>query len=423
MAKTMNKNFSILLGGQLVSQIGDRFYMLALSFWVLRETGSPAKMGTVLAAALIPSLALGLISGVWIDRCNRKMIIVGTDFFRGVIVTCVVALHYLGMLDFGIILVSQVLLSINSAFFDPAIPAVIPQIVDEADLTTANSKHQFVQGISTIVGPILGGVAVASFGCGIVFIANALSFFISGVFEMFLRIPDIKTGGGESDTGKRDIFTEMKEGYRHIFSDRALAIILVMVGAIHFFVGSVEVAMPVIASFSSGQGMESGARNLGFFQTCFGIGAIAMASILSMKSISGKESRILFGSVAMIGVLFILAAIPVKFAKHRVYMYLPVFLLLGCFIMSAGTAFKSLLQKRVDNRLAGRVFGVAGSIGNGSVPAAMIIYGFLFDRFPIHCLLPVSGLVLLLLSLISHVLFQGDEYAEKTEHKRQTGIP
>ncbi len=63
----------------------------------------------------------------------------------------------------------------------------------------------------------------------------------------------------------------------------------------------------------------------------------------------------------------------------------------------------------------GRVFGVVGSIGNGSIPAAMIIYGFLLDRFSFNHLLLISGLVLLPLSLISYVLFQGAEYAQKTE--------
>lgn len=421
MFKSMNKNFAILLSGQLVSQIGDKFYMLALSFWVLQITGSSTKMGMALAAALIPSFVLGFVSGTFIDRYNRKLIIAGTDFFRGAIISVVVVLYYMGALNFYIIIISQVLLSINSAFFDPAISAVIPQIVNEDDITTANSKHQFVQGISTIIGPVLGGIAVASFGYLFIFIVNAASFFISGIFEMFMQIPqmqDNRLDDVETGSNHPKIISEMKQGYRYIFANRALMILLMMVGVIHFFVGSIEVIMPMLASSLSIPGAEEGAKNLGFFQACFGCGAIVMATVLSFKAINGKESKVLFGSVFLIGVLYILAAVPSQFSRIQAYLYFPIFLLNGCFVISAFTAFKSLLQKRVDNRLAGRVFGVVGSIGNGSIPVAMIIYGFLLDKFSFNNLLLISGLILFPLSLISYVLFQGADYAQKTKSSK-----
>ncbi len=75
----MNRNFLLLLTGQFVSQIGDKFHYIALSFWVLETTGSTAKMGVVLAVSLIPSLILGFFSGAFIDRYNRKFIIAETD--------------------------------------------------------------------------------------------------------------------------------------------------------------------------------------------------------------------------------------------------------------------------------------------------------------------------------------------------------
>lgn len=412
--KGINKNLAILLSGQFVSQVGDKFYMLALTFWVLQTTGSTIKMGTVLAAAWIPDMILGFFSGTFIDRYNRKFIIVGADLCRGAIITFVVVLYYTGMLNFYMILFSQVLLSINAAFFNTAIPAVIPQIVPEDDITTANSKHQFIQGISTIIGPMLGGIAAAAFGYLFIFTANAVSFFISGIFEMFLRIPHIQRDHQKKGSMPSKMISDMKEGYRYIFSDRALMVTLAMVGAIHFFLGSIQVIMPVIAHFLSSQGAGEGVQNLGFFQGCLGFGIIAMAGLLSIKSIGGKESKVLFGSVFIIGILFILATLPGLVDNTSVYLYFPVFILHGCFIISAATAFKSILQKGVENRLAGRVFGVVNSIGDGSVPAAMMIYAFLLNRFSFNQLLLISGLVLLPLSVISYKIYQSANYADKT---------
>ena len=77
-----NRNLHLLLGGQLVSQTGDKFYMLALSFMVLETTGSAAQMGVVLFAGMLPLVVAGLFSGVVVDRVDRKTIIIVTDILR-----------------------------------------------------------------------------------------------------------------------------------------------------------------------------------------------------------------------------------------------------------------------------------------------------------------------------------------------------
>ena len=82
----MNRNLGLLLSGQLVSQIGDKFHMLAVAFLVLKTTGSPAKMGIMLFCSVFPGMLLGFISGAFLDRYSRKAIIVGADVVRGLIV-------------------------------------------------------------------------------------------------------------------------------------------------------------------------------------------------------------------------------------------------------------------------------------------------------------------------------------------------
>ena len=122
----VNQNLCLLLSGQLISQIGDKFHMLAVAFLVLKTTGSPAKMGLVLFCSVFPAMLLGFISGAFLDRYSRKVIIVSADVIRGLIVSALCALYYFGVLSFTLLLVAQLLLSVCTAFFDPAIPAIIP---------------------------------------------------------------------------------------------------------------------------------------------------------------------------------------------------------------------------------------------------------------------------------------------------------
>lgn len=406
----INRNFFMLLSGQFVSQIGDKLHMIALSFWVLKTTGSSAKMGAVLAASLIPSLVIGFFSGAFIDRYNRKNIIIGTDLLRGLILALFAVLFYFELINFYMILAMQMLLSVNAAFFDPAIPSVIPQIVDEKDLAAANSKHQFVNGFSTIAGAFIGGIFISMFGYLWVFVVNAISFLLSAFFECFIKIPPLQKDTTEK-RGETGILSDLKQGYQYILSDKALLILLFMVMVIHFFVGSIEIFMPVIANAIS----DDGARNLGFFQTAFGVGTIIMAVILSIKNISGKEKFTLFGSVFLIGVLYFAASFFAGNEAVITGLYLIMIFLFGCCIICAGISFKTLLQKKVDNSFAGRVFAVVGSVGNASIPGAMMAYGFLLEIYDFQDLLMISGLVLIPLSIISFILYKEAKHVRATE--------
>jgi MFS family permease len=396
----LNRNFFYLLTGQFVSQIGDKFHMIAISFWVLETTGSSAKMGAVLAASLIPSLILGLVSGVFIDRYNRKFIIIGTDLIRGFMLFLFAFLFYFEMMNFSIILLMQILLSINAAFFDPAIPSIIPQIVDKKDLASANSKHQFVNGFSTIAGAFLSGICISIFGYLWIFAVNAISFILSAILECFIYItPMEKNLNKNSSSG---ILKEMKQGYKYIFSNRSLMILLFMVMVIHFFVGSIEVFMPVIADAIS----QNGVKTLGFFHAVFGFGTIFMAVVLSMNDISGKEKTTLFISVFVIGLLYVAASYFQGNATILIILFLGMIFLFGCCIICASVSFRTLLQKNISNNFSGRVFAVAGSVGNAAIPGAMIIYGILLEKVAFQGLLFGSGLVLMLLSIILLMLYK-----------------
>ena len=206
--------------------------MIALSFWVLKTTGSSAKMGAVLASSLIPSLVIGFFFGAFIDRYNRKNIIIGTDLLRGLILALFAVLFYFELINFYLILIMQMLLSANAAFFDPAIPSVIPQIVDEKDLAAANSKHQLVNGFSTIAGAFIAGIFIPMFGYLWVFVVNAISFLLSAFFECFIKIPSLQKDTTEK-RGETEILSDLKLGYQYILSDKALLILLFMVMVIH----------------------------------------------------------------------------------------------------------------------------------------------------------------------------------------------
>ncbi len=388
-----NKNLIILIGGQLVSQIGDKLYMLALAYMVLEKTKSPGMMGVVLFCSLFPATVLGAVAGVFIDRHNKKWFIVGADLIRGSIVALVAVAYYYDVLDLQWIILAQILISICSAFFDPAIPAIIPLIVEKKQLAKANSMTQFIQGFSSIIGPALAGIAVIAFGYLFILIFNALSYLISGVVECFLIIhPQISKTIAYSS-----IKDDLVAGFQYIKVDGKLLMILYVVAIIHFFVGSLEVIFPVIAMELEGNGVE----NLGYLKMGFGIGMVATAFGTGFYGLKNKEESSLFSSLICVGFIFITISIALFYQVLTLPVYLSLFTIFGACILIASISFRTLLQKNVEDEMMGRVFGLVSSIGNISIPIATLVYGALFSYLEYKYLLIGSGILLIIISSIA----------------------
>jgi DHA3 family macrolide efflux protein-like MFS transporter len=383
----MNRNLNLLLGGQLVSQVGDKFHMLAVAFLVLKTTGSPAKMGLVLFCSIFPAMILGIVAGAIIDRYNRKKIIVFADVARGMIVLAMSFLYVAELLSFPLLLLAQVAISVCTAFFDPAIPAMLPQIVDKEELTRANSKTQLVSGIATIAGPVLGGLTVAWSGYLVAFLINAISYLFSALFESFIRLGPVV----RRNTVVTKLWEDIKEGCQYVGGASQLMTILLMVAIIHFLVGSVEAVIPVLATMLKG----GSAENIGFIQTSFGIGSVLAAFIISIRSINGREVGFLFGSVCCMGMVFLMIGGVFAVGARFVGFFLFFFVCLGSLVIFAGISFRSLIQKEVPEEMLGRVFGVVSSVGNISIPLAILLSGMLMEYVGPEVLLAACGLLLM----------------------------
>ena len=382
----------LLLSGQFISQVGDKFYLLAISYWALETTGSASMMGLVLFATLFPETIMSLVAGAVVDKYSRKWIIVWTDSLRGVIVLGLAYLFYLDRITLVWIITAQALLSLNTAFFNPCIPAVIPQIVDQEKLGKANAQTQLVRGISTVLGPALGGLCVATYGYLFVFLFNGISFLVSAWFELFLKIPAEST-----EQEQTSLIGDIREGFRFIIAHRQLLVLIASIAVIHFFVGAFQTTAPVLASFLDG----NGAANLGAMQTAFGLGMVALSFVFGVLDLlKNREWVLLFGSIFLMGILFSSGGVLVQIGLMDVWFYLVPFLIFGGLILVAVTCFRTLIQVMVPNQMAGRVFGVAFSAGDVSIPLAMLIFGILLDQVSVDYVMGFAGIGLMIMTTI-----------------------
>src|SRR5712672_2639805 len=174
-----NRNFRRLWSAQVVSEIGDWFYTLAIYNLLLQLTGRAGSVALALVLQVLPQTLIGPTAGVVNDRVRRKYVMIAADLVRFVIVLpmLLVRSRSLVWLVYPLLVAETTM----AAFFEPARSSVIPNIADRGEVLIANTLSSATWSVNLLVGASVGGVVAAFFGRDTVFILNALSFLASAI--------------------------------------------------------------------------------------------------------------------------------------------------------------------------------------------------------------------------------------------------
>ncbi len=210
-----NRNFRRLWSAQVVSEIGDWFYTLAIYNLLLQLTGRAGSVALALVLQVLPQTFIGPTAGVVNDRLRRKHVMIAADLGRMLIVLCMLFIRSKGMvwLVYPLLMAETLLV----AFFEPARNSVIPNIVEREDVVVANTLSSTTWSVNLMVGATLGGVVAALFGRNAVFLLNALSFLASAALIWGMRFPEPHTDGGRKFQPKELVdFSPILAGIRYV---------------------------------------------------------------------------------------------------------------------------------------------------------------------------------------------------------------
>ena len=182
----MNRDFNLVVIGQIVSLFGNSILRFALPLYILELSGSPALFGTILAVSSIPLIIMSPIGGVMADRVNKKWIMVILDFITA---TCI--LFYFWVSGFAPVIPSTVVIMMAlftiQGMYGPTVDASIPSLVEVNQLVRANSIVFLVANLSGMAGPAIGGILFAAFGLSPILLISAVCFTLAA-FRDKLRI-------------------------------------------------------------------------------------------------------------------------------------------------------------------------------------------------------------------------------------------
>lgn len=221
-----NRNFTLLWTAQLVSTIGDALMALAASILVYRATGSALSVGLMLMATAAPSIFVGLFAGVFVDRLDRRRIMLISEIARAVLICTI---PFLVSQNIIFLYVVVLLTSTIGQFFDPAQSSLVPEVASDEELAAANSLMAISSFGATAVGFAASGL-LATISIELAFYIDALTFLFSAACIFFVRVTHTKP---EGETSVANIFNNMKSGVSFLFNQpilRSSFIILPVMG-------------------------------------------------------------------------------------------------------------------------------------------------------------------------------------------------
>ncbi|MCP4176973.1 MAG: MFS transporter [bacterium] len=394
-----NKNFLLLIQGGIVSNLGNSVRGIAITWFILTSAGMK-NSGLVLALFsicwIVPNIALSPMSGVLVDRINRKFIIVSTDVFSGIFVLILAYLTYIDFMPLTSLMIITVFCSALSTLFEPAVSAVIPNIVHKNNLMKANSIQQMGNRIAMVAGAAIAGFLYYKFGIVGVFIIDGVTFILSGSSELFIRLPKSKSKNRparEKKSFKKDVL----DGLGYLKKDKPIFTLFIFAIILNFCYAPLgTILIPKAIKFSLGLN----AAYLGTVEAFFSLGIIAGTILLLFisKRRNLNYHKLMINSLllgAFIILFFGVSILP--FVKHRVssvhifMFYSAISLLLMLLNSFVNVPLFTIFQKRVPDSFMGRFFALLTTFCLSMIPLANAIFGYFSDFMSLYLLMFILG--------------------------------
>lgn len=333
--------------GEALSMVGDASYQVVFVWLVLSISRSPAVLAAVVIAATIPRGLLVLVGGAVTDRFSPRTVMLVSHLTRGAAVTILTVLAATDGLRIWQFFVIGVVFGIADAFFWPAAPSIVPSLVRRSDLPRANALIGVAEQASIFVGPVLGGVLLATAGSSVALGFNAVTFFVAA--GTLRAAPKTEVGARESFSVRR-LLAEMRAGLRYARRTIEVRIVLLLLSASTLsYSGLFAVGLPTLA-----RPVRDGSVALGVMISAWGLGQLVGALSATVTGLPRRWGLLIIGMTILEGVCFaVLGVVP-----HYLLAAALLFLLGIGVAYSTDVALPTFVQARTPPEMLGRVNSV-----------------------------------------------------------------
>jgi MFS family permease len=407
-------NFTLAWTAGLISMAGDWALKIALPILVLQLTGSIAATSGVVIAGMLPALLFGAFAGVFVDRWDRRRVMITANLLQAAALLPLLAVHQAA--DIWIVYAVMAVAATINQFFNPAEAALVPMLVDKNELVAANALNGVNNNLARLVGPAGGGLVVAVGGLPAVVAVDASTFVISAGLLCLVRgayravaapQPAAATSPGTSTATSTpaarhpfaNIWREFGAGLRVIRGSRVLIVLVATFAFTQIGEGIMEALFAVYVK----DALYGGAQQVGWLMSAQAVGGVLGGVVGSALSTRFSTIQLLVaGSVGLGSIDLVLFTYPLLFPV--LWPAIVLFILAGVPAVLLGAALMSEIQKEATDAYCGRVFAVNGTLTGLTATIGATLAGTFGDRLGAITLLIAQGLVYVLAGIVIGLL-------------------
>jgi len=380
------RDFRLFWTGQLVSNIGTWMQMTATSWLLYQLTGSAVLLGLNGIFRLVPAIGLGVISGTFADRYDRRAMLLWTQAALGLLALGIGVLDHLGQIQPWHIYLLTFLSASIGAFDGPARQAMFPSLVPRSALPNAVALNSLLWKGSALVGPSLGGIAISLMGTAGAFYANAASYLFVVVTLLRLHFK------AKLDTSSRRHFmAETQEGFAYIAA-RPIMLGITLLEAVASVFGLDQTMLTIFASDI----LRVGANGFGLLQSARGLGAVIGSSLYLAAGQRPHQGRILFASAICYGIGFALFGLSQSFSLSLLLMTF-----VGVSDTIWGASRGTIMQMITPEAFRGRVMGIFQLSNRGLHPLGQVESGLVIPLIGAPAATVLGGLLVTVVTLLT----------------------
>ncbi|HCW8258287.1 MFS transporter [Staphylococcus aureus] len=397
-----NKNFTFYLIGIAFSNMGSAFTTFVFPLMILKLTGSAFQVGIVSALSFIPYAILGLPAGALIDRLNKKTIMKCADIIRFVSYLSIPVLSFFNMLSIFQIYVVAIISGIGLVFHSISEVSIIPSIVKEEDLASANSYIYATQNVSEFLGPIIGGLLYTYMGYSILIFIDSMTFLLSFFSLILIKIETKSIFNQEKLSGK-NFLSDVKVGFDYLLSNSTIRVMAVVVSLSNLIISPYYIYIVMFVKEDMNQSSQALGLVLGISSLGALIGSLSASFLLKLFN---------FGKLIVI-ILFLdtIFRLMLPFSTY-IFILIP---LLGLTYMTQSIlniAIITLRQKKCSENMLGRVNSVFKTMVFAFRPISLFLGGILLENKGGFYALTISAVLFipLVLYILKNRFYQVEEY-------------